>query len=177
MKSIAEAAVAAENPRCPAELLLAQCAIESGWLKKSLPGWNCFGMKSAHPGGREALSATSEWFTEAEARHFLEAREGRSAHLVRGVSAKPNGRCLYACRDWFMVFDSLADAFRVRAGGFTGGRYAPHVIAYQKDRDLERFIRGIGPIFATDPRYSESVLSIIRMPQVKAAIAAARSKS
>jgi flagellum-specific peptidoglycan hydrolase FlgJ len=170
---IARAAVASERATgCPAELIAAQCILESGWLK-SAPGNNCFGIKS-YPGeaGRQLLF-TTEWFTEAEAQRFLALGDSRTAALKR-PDARHDGRREYGVMDWLASFPSLADCFAKRASLFAAGRYAPFAAAYALSRDFEALVNGIAPIYATDPGYAGQVIRIASQSNVQAALTAAR---
>lgn len=174
-KQIAEAAVAAERSTgCPAELLYAQCALESGWLNKA-PGNNCFGIK-AEPDKPRQLLATREWFTPAECDRFLKGDPARDAFSIPEVAQSPNGRSCYHVLDWFAAFPSLAACFAERARLFFGGPYRAATLQWQRDKDIARLVRTIGPIYATDPGYAKQVLEIIGFPPNAAAIAAARAE-
>jgi flagellum-specific peptidoglycan hydrolase FlgJ len=59
LQSASQAAIVAEKATaCPAELSVAQCAIESGWGKSS-PGNNCFGIKASDT--HETYQLTKEY--------------------------------------------------------------------------------------------------------------------
>ena len=176
---IAQAAVACERAgSAPAELLTAQCILESGWLN-STPGNNCFGIKE-YKGcvGRQLLN-TSEWFTDVECKAFLALGDSRTAVPIYS-EVKRDGRQKYAVKDRFATFPSLAVCFEKRATLFWRGRYLKHMEAYVKSADapamkLEQLIRAIGPIYATAPGYADSVLRIVAMPEVVQAIESARA--
>jgi flagellum-specific peptidoglycan hydrolase FlgJ len=175
LQLIAQAAVASEKATtCPAELQAAQCILETGWLSHA-PGNNCFGIKSyAGEFGRQLLS-TKEWFTDAELAAFLAPGDGRQATLAQPVQQDARGRRLYNVEDWFATFAVLGDCFARRAAMFSLGRYAPLAAAWRASRDLEALVRGIAPIYATDPTYADKVLSLIRNTDVQAAIVQARA--
>lgn len=176
LRRIAQAAVAsAQATGCPAELQAAQCILETGWLNHA-PGNNCFGIKS-YPGefGRQLLR-TREWFTAAELRRFLAAGDGRTADLVDPPRQDATGRRLYSVQDWFATFATLGDCFARRAALFAGGRYAPFAAAWLANRDLEALVRGVAGIYATDAAYADRLLTLIRDPDVQAALAAARAE-
>lgn len=174
LEGAARAAVSCQKSlNVPAEVMVAQWAIESGWGKHS-PGNNCFGIK-LYPGAPRQLLKTREWFTDAELVKFLKLNDGRAAELAKPIQENANGRKLYIVWDWFARFPDLAACFRKRALLFSVGRYERHLKAWQQDGDVEKLVKGIGPIYATDPRYAESVLRVIRMPEVTAALAKARA--
>lgn len=179
LKQIARAALHCESlvPACPAEIPAAQCALESGWLDHA-PENNCFGIKSyAGEFGRQLLH-TTEYFSDAELRHFLGPGDGRTAELTDAAApARHDGRRKYKVQDWFATFASLGDCFAKRAHLFTAGRYAPIAAAYAQDRDLEKCVRAFGPIYATDPEYAETLIRIVRQPEFQQALAEARKET
>ena len=159
----------------PAELTVAQWAIESGWGAHA-PENNCFGIK-AYSGchGRQLLP-TYEWFTGKEAEAFLHAGDSRTLSLVEPLQERPDGRKKYHARDWFATFSSLADAFAYYQGKLlTDRRYAPALSRYRDDRDLPALIRSIAPFYATDPGYADKLIAITSMDVVRAAIQHARN--
>ena len=176
LRLIAGAAVASERATgCPAELQAAQCILETGWLKHA-PGNNCFGIKCYDGAHGRQLLRTREWFTDAEAARFLATGGGRTAEVTDPVQQDARGRKLYNVADWFATFATLGDCFSRRAAMFAAGRYAPFAEAYKAGGSLEDLVRGIAPIYATDPNYANAVLALIRNGDVQAAIAAARAE-
>lgn len=174
LPEIAAASVECERSTgVPAELLAAQCILESGWLQR-FPGGNCFGIK-AYPGqhGRQLL-ATDEWLTDRELREFLAKGDGRTAELAQPVRTNGKGRKQYRVQDWFATFASLADCFRKRALLFHAGRYRASYLNYLNDRDLPALVRSIAPIYATDETYADLVLRILQQPDVMTAIERSR---
>jgi flagellar protein FlgJ len=171
LRQAVNAAVACEaHTGVPAELLVAQWALESGWGKHA-PGNNCFGIK-AYPGcyGWQLLQ-TREWFTDAELTKFLAGDSARTAVLV---GAANSSRAEYSVRDWFATFPSLAACFDRRAQLFLVGRYKPFAEQFLKDGNVEALVRGIAPIYATAPDYAENILAILRNQNVQFALNAAR---
>ena len=176
LAQIAEASVTTERATgCPAELLVAQCGLESSWLADA-PEYNCFGIKAYGGCYCKQLLRTKEWFSDKDRSVFLNGDESRTADLVMPVQQDKVGRKLYAVRDWFAGFQSLSDCFSIRARMFSAGRYAPASVQYAKDRDLAKYIRTIGPIYASAPSYAATVLSIINQADVKQAISTARAE-
>jgi flagellum-specific peptidoglycan hydrolase FlgJ len=168
----AAAFVAQEKTGCPGLLLIAQCALETGWLK-SAPENNCFGIKE-YPGCYDRqLLHTIEWFTDAEREWFLRIN-GRTAELINPVQTAAHERHKYSVQDWFAAFQTLGDCFAKRAEMWDRGPYAPAAEAFKVDSDLPKFVRSIAPIYATDPGYADQVLAIIRQSNVQAAWAEAQ---
>lgn len=166
---IAEAAVDAElKSGCPRLLLAAQCILESGWLSAA-PGNNCFGIKSYSGEHGRQLLETREWLTDREAAAFLARGDGRTAELFHPEYA--DGRKLYFVHDWFATFASLTDCFVRRAALFSMAPYASFAAAYRLNGDFTAMVRGIGPIYATDPHYADRVLQIANQDNVSKAIA------
>lgn len=175
LSQIATAAVLAEKESgCPAELLAAQCAIESGWLKHA-PGNNCFGIKAYAGCFGKQLLPTTEWLNPSELNRFLSVT-GRTAVPKGTPTPRRDGRIEYACQDYFATFAVLADCFSFRGRLFNTGRYKAAADAYEQDHDFVALVRTIAPIYATDPNYADSVLTIARQSNVTAAIAAARQQ-
>ena len=171
---IAQAAVASESAtQCPAELQAAQCILETGWLNHA-PGNNCFGIKSYSGEYGRQLLATREWFTDEEVGRFLSKGDGRTAVPTEPLQRDARGRTLYQVQDWFATFATLGDCFARRAVMFTAGRYAKFATAYNENRDLEALVRGIAPIYATDPTYVDKVIGLIQNAEIRAAIDRAR---
>ena len=174
IERIAKAAVDAERATgCPAELLAAQCALESGWLKHA-PGNNCFGIKAYTGAGRQLLP-TTEWLTPEQRDKWLAGMAGRTATLVEPVQTDHRGRNKYTVEDYFAAFATLADCFAKRGGMWDKGPYASHAEAFREKRDIDTLVRGIAPVYATDPKYADTVLSIIHRPDLKTAIEEARA--
>lgn len=174
LEQIAQAAVACEEQTgCPALLLAAQCILESGWLAHA-PGNNCFGIKQYTGAYGRQLLRTQEWFGAAELARFLDLGDGRTAKPVLPARQDARGRHLYDVMDWFATFATLADCFAKRAALFSAGRYAPFAEAYRQHGDIEAYVRGIAPIYATDPGYAKAVLSLVDDSSIQGALRAAR---
>ncbi|MBV8865278.1 MAG: glucosaminidase domain-containing protein [Acidobacteriaceae bacterium] len=132
--------------RLPAELTLAQWALESAWGQHQ-PGNNCFGIKA---------------YNGCFGVQRLETFE-----IVDGVrqSVLQN----------FATFRSLEACFHKHADLLTGTEpYQSAWTRYLKTKDLDKLVRGIAQIYATDPNYSKILFEIISMPQVQIALADAR---
>lgn len=170
-----EAAVAAERATgAPAELLLAQWALESSWGDHA-PGNNCFGLKS-YPGcyGRQLLH-TSEWFTGAGVAYFLASDPGRMAEIdPKSTVITSEGRQKYKVTDYFATFPTLAACFERRAQLFRLGSYKVFADEYDKDNNLVKLVKGIATVYATDPHYGETLLKIIGQGNVQMALTQAR---
>jgi flagellum-specific peptidoglycan hydrolase FlgJ len=171
MTAILPAAIASERATgCPAELTVAQWAIESAWGSAVFDN-NPFGIK-AYPGcAGSQLLRTQEWFTDLEVRGFLARGQGRTAeiHGPRGGS-----RNLYDVRDFFATFPSLAAAFAYHGRLLQQGPYLAAWQRYQKDHDLAVYIHGIAVHYSTTASYGDTVAQWATHPEITAAVVAAR---
>jgi flagellum-specific peptidoglycan hydrolase FlgJ len=134
---------------CPAQLLIAQWAIESKWGEKPVGHASYFGVKRA--------ARHTQWCT-------VETRE-----VVNGRSVIENLE--------FADYDSLADSCRDYAWLITQG--APYCAAwarYQSDRDLHTLIAAVAGTYATDPNYAHLAAVIVGQTNVAQAIVAARQE-
>jgi flagellum-specific peptidoglycan hydrolase FlgJ len=173
LRSAARAAIACEvHTGCPAPLLVAQWAVESAWGKRA-PGNNCFGIK-ARDGDERQLLLTREWFTDAELQRFIALGDGRDAAPTGRANAL---RKEYTVHDWFAKFPSLTACFDRRAELFRKGRYAPFAAKYDADGNVEALVRGIAPIYATDPGYADAILRVIGMQSTRQALLAGSDKN
>ena len=147
LRSAEEQAIVCEKATgCPRALTVAQWALESGWGHYG-PQNNVFGIK-AYPGchGVQTL-ATHEY-----------------------VKGKPEEENLE-----FATFASLEACFEKHALLVTSGsRYLPAFAHYKLTHDTEQLVRDIAPIYAPgNPKYVESVFSILHMTTVSAWLKAA----
>lgn len=131
---------------CPSEITLAQWAQESEWGLHA-PRNNCFGIKAA-AGEAAQLLMTTEYIA------------GQKRSLPQR----------------FAVFDTLQQCFERHAVLLTDGE--PYRLAFEAyvehDHDLDRFIREIAAHYATDPNYAGELARILKMPDVREALACAR---
>ncbi|MDQ2712685.1 MAG: glucosaminidase domain-containing protein [Acidobacteriota bacterium] len=143
---------ASSSARCerltklPADLTVAQWALESGWGTHQ-PGNNCFGIK-AYRGcfGIQSLS---------------------TCEVVNGVRV--------SVKQDFAVFPSLDACFEKHANLLTTGKpYVRAWLEYLKSPDLNVLVRRIAPIYSTAPNYANALMSIIGMAMVQASLAESR---
>jgi len=160
LTAAATAAVACETAfQFPAEITLAQWALESGWGCKMPPGSN-------NPFGIKAVG--DQPFVEAETTEFV---EGKPETVMQK----------------FRAFASLQEAFEDHALLITTGQ--PYKEAWdlfqmsisamvdlpvQQDL-INHLIDGIAPIYATDPNYATKIKQIGWGEAVTAALQTARS--
>ena len=145
LNEVARIAVRLEQETgCPAQLLIAQWAIESKWGEKPVGHANYFGIKRA--------ARHAKWCT-------VTTRE-----VVNGKSVMENLE--------FADYDSLEDSCRDYAWLITNG--APYRVAweqYQTDRDLPALIGAVARVYATDPGYAHLATLIAGQTNVEQAIA------
>ena len=148
LKEVARIAVALEEKTgCPAQLLIAQWALESEWGAKPAGNNNFFGIKKSD---RHNLCCT------------VTTRE-----VVNGTSIVENLQ--------FADYASLADSCRDYVWLITCG--APYHAAWQQylnDRDLHTLIAAVARVYATDPDYARVTAAIASQENVAQAIAEAR---
>jgi len=180
LQSLAQASVRCEVlvPTCPAVIVMAQAALESGWLDYMSGENNALGIKAYTGQWSEKLCPTTEYFTDAQRTQFLALDRGRTATLDQ--TYKPtydkhsNAVNKYHVLDWFASFATLADCFAYRANLFTRAPYAAIMQQYQQDVNLDKCVRAFAPIYATSPSYADTLLEIINDHEVQAALAAAK---
>ncbi len=132
----------------PAELTVAQWALESGWGAHQ-PGNNCFGIK-AFPGCHGVQS--------------LETFE-----VVKGVRQR-------LVQD-FATFEVLSECFQKHAELICkSSSYRQVWNRYRDSKCLVSLVQGIAPIYATAQNYDQSLLKIIKMENVASALAGARQQ-
>ncbi len=132
----------------PAELTVAQWALESGWGAHQ-PGNNCFGIK-AYPGCFGIQSLQTVEFVGG----------------VRKVLLQP-----------FATFPNLDACFAEHANLFCTGRYREAFAQYTAKPDLVKLIRQVSGIYATDPGYANLLLAIAALADVKEALAMCRAQT
>lgn len=116
----------------PAEVTLAQAALESGWARSPIGGFNIFGIKGSGPAGK----------TTVDTKEFL------------------NGRWV-SIKDGFAKYNNFYEAVKSHGKLFHNGYYDKAVNQFAKDRNPMRFVDNIHGIYATDPGYSRKIKGII----------------
>jgi flagellum-specific peptidoglycan hydrolase FlgJ len=150
LNEVARIAVRLEQQTaCPAQLLIAQWAIESKWGEKPVGHANYFGVKRA--------ARHTQWCAVA------------TREVVDGEPVLENLE--------FADYDSLEDSCRDYAWLITQG--APYRAAwerYQTGRDLHTLIAAVAGAYASDPNYGHLAAAIAGQTNVAQAIAGARQK-
>jgi flagellum-specific peptidoglycan hydrolase FlgJ len=142
LSAAAKAAVDCEHDTgLPAEITVAQWALESGW-GSCAPGNNCFGIKAMAPCVTQLLPT-------------VEYIHGERTEMTCG----------------FAAFNDLAECFKAHAQLIIGAKpYAQAWAQYQQDHDVLGLIKGIAPHYATDPSYAAKLRGIIAMGPVRTTI-------
>ena len=150
LQQIARIAVALEGQAgCPAQLLIAQWAVESQWGAKPVGHANYFGVK-AHPQAAQTCVETTH-------------------EIIRGEAVQ--------CQQLFADYGSLEDSCQDYVWLVTRG--APYRIAwerYQNDHDLHALIEGVAGRYSTSPEYATLVAAIAGQSNVAQAITEARQE-
>jgi len=150
LSEVARMAAALEvQTGCPAQLLIAQWAVESDWGAKPAGHANYFGIKKADRHMKCCTVTTRE--------------------VVNGKSVVQNLE--------FADYDSLEDSCRDYAWLITNGEpYQAAWERYRNDHDLTTLIAAVAHVYATDPNYARLVAAIAGQTDVAQAIAAARGE-
>jgi flagellum-specific peptidoglycan hydrolase FlgJ len=148
LNEVARIAVRLEQKTgCPAQLMIAQWAIESEWGEKPVGHANYFGIKRA--------ARHTKWCT-------VTTRE-----VINGKSVVEDLE--------FADYDSLEDSCQDYAWLITNG--TPYHAAwerFQRDNDLTALIAAVAHVYATDPNYAYLVATIAGQTNVGQAIATVR---
>ena len=144
LNEVARIAVRLEQETgCPAQLMIAQWAIESAWGAKPVGHANYFGIKKADRHTKCCTVLTRE--------------------VINGKSVMENLE--------FADYDSLEESTRDYAWLTT--RSAPYCLPWarlQKDHDLRNLIVAVARVYASDPSYSSIALVIAGQDNVLKAI-------
>jgi len=120
-------------PGMRANVCVAQAALETGWGKRKIGGWNLWGMKSMKwvPGSVDIV--TKEW--DRETKDFIT------------VTAK------------FCAFQTPEEGFDAY-GRLVNN--SPYYAWARESSNLDEYIREIGEAWATDPQYAQKIALIIK---------------
>ena len=141
----------------PAQFILAQCALETGWAR-SIAGNNMFGIKDSDGlNGNEQLVLTVEYLTKPNAA-FPEVLE-----ITKTADGK---KWKYKVRDWFRKYPTPYESFVDHARLLQNAkRYKPAwsfsmTSATPSVEDFARAVIRAG--YATAPDYEKVMLAMIR---------------
>ena len=169
LEEVAAIAAALEKQTdCPAQLLIAQWAIESQWGAKPVGDAGYFGIKRAARHTKFCIVTTHEVFTPAQLAVWNHQHPDR---LARVIETLPDGRTRVELDDEFADYDSLGASCADYAWLITHG--APYQHAwhqYQQDKNLDALVGAVARTYATAPQYAELVCEISCEPKVKQAL-------
>jgi flagellum-specific peptidoglycan hydrolase FlgJ len=150
LQEVARIAVALQaQTGCPAQLLIAQWAVESQWGAKPAGNANYFGIKKA---ARHEMCCT---VTTREVIH------GKS--VVQNLEFADYGSLEESCRDYAWLITK-------------GSPYRAAWERYQNDHDLHALIAAVASTYATDPNYAHLAAAIAGQTNVAQAIAGAHQE-
>lgn len=161
---VAARAVASEGRTgVPAEAIVAQWALESGWGKHSI-GNNYFGITSLS-GGR--VAKTMEDLTWEQYKKFA----------PKTTETPWEGRKRVEVSRTFAEYGSGDESFAAHEKLLTGPKYAAALEQYKKDNDIGAYFKAVAPIYATDRNYAKVATEIAGQRNVVDAVSAARTAS
>jgi flagellum-specific peptidoglycan hydrolase FlgJ len=131
---------------CPAQLLIAQWAVESDWGAKPVGHANYFGIKKDSRHTKCCTVTTRE--------------------VINGKAVIENLE--------FADYDSLEDSCRDYAWLIThGAPYHAGWEQYQQSRDLNALVAAVAHVYATDPVYAQLIDTVANQANVGEAVATA----
>jgi flagellum-specific peptidoglycan hydrolase FlgJ len=133
----------------PANALLGQWALESGWGKSVSGDYNYFGIK-AQPGysGDKKLVTTREVFTDSQAKSFVSGMPGREI-----VSQSGNK---YVVKDWFRSYKSIGEAVEDKVNFLKSNKRYSAAGVFDAKTPEQYFSALQKAGYATDPNYVSS---------------------
>jgi flagellum-specific peptidoglycan hydrolase FlgJ len=172
LNEVARIAVRLEQQTaCPAQLLIAQWAIESKWGEKPVGHANYFGIKRDARHTTWCTVTTQEVFTPVQLETW---NHQRAASPARVIATLPDGRQRVEIDDEFADYDSLDASCQDYAWLIVHGTpYREAWQQYQRDKNLAALIRAVARVYATAPRYAELAEEIATQSNVLQAIARA----
>ena len=174
LNEVARIAVRLEQETgCPAQLMIAQWAIESKWGEKPVGHANYFGIKRAARHANWCMITTQEVFTPTQLVNWNRQHTAKPALVVATL---PDGRRRVEIEDEFADYASLYASCQDYAWLITKGDPYEHAWQqYQHDRNLTELITGVTQAYATDPQYGKLAMEIASQPNVRAVISMANT--
>lgn len=132
----------------PAESILAQAGLESGW-KENPPGLNFFGIKKgSNWNGQTVLMRTKEVLSTGNVKF----------PTVYNVTKRPDGRFLYDVQDHFRAYPTAADSFADWAA-LVKSRFPKAYVVRNDKAAFAAALKAGG--YATDPTYSSKLVAVM----------------
>ena len=156
---------------CPAQLLIAQWALESHWGATPAGHANYFGIKRAARHTQFCVVTTQEVYNAAQLASW---NRNHSDHPARVLETLPDGRVRVELEDEFADYDSLADSCADYAWLITNGQ--PYQKAWQRylsDKDVDALVSSVASVYATAPAYAQLATQIAGQQNVLTALASA----
>lgn len=133
-KALLPAAIESEKKYgVPAAVTLAQAALESGWARSPIGGYNIFGIKGRGPAGTVNVST----------QEYLKGRY---------VTIKDN----------FARYNNFYEAVSAHGKLFHNGYYNKGIKGYAQDKNPLKFVDNIAKTYATDPNYARKIKAIMQ---------------
>ncbi|MEB3203300.1 MAG: glucosaminidase domain-containing protein [Candidatus Sericytochromatia bacterium] len=117
----------------PWQVTLAQAALESGWARSPIGGYNIFGHKGTGPAG-SVMVDTSEW----------------------------DGSKYIRIKDKFKRYSNFAEALESHGKTFHNGYYKKALASFEQTRDPVKFAHLLTGVYATSPVYGQSLERMMR---------------
>lgn len=183
LKEIAEAAVEVERTTSyPAEVLIAQWALESGWGKKVSGKNNYFGItyRPLWPDKTKRHTAF-DWVVTREVltKQQIDRLDKDEKARIQTATGRHDGKFDVKLERRFASYPSLADGITDYVKMLTSvERYQPAWKRYLDDSDHLAFLDGIAAAgYATDPNYASTLRVLAQQGNVKSALATAWEKA
>ncbi len=161
----------------PASSTVAQWAVESEWGSKPVGHANYFGIKRAPRHEQWVTVTTREFFNAAQLNNWNHNHPDNLARPT-GLLSPDGKKSEVMLDDQFADYPNLEASVRDYAWLVSNGKpYAAAWSAYQKNKDVPRFVAGIAAAYSTSPAYAKMVNQIAAQQNVQQAIAAARSEA
>ena len=176
LKEVAGIAAALEKQTgCPAQLMIAQWAIESRWGEKPVGHAGYFGIKRAARHTKFCTVTTHEVFTPAQLAAWNRQHADKPARVVETLQ---DSRVRVELDDQFADYDSLDASCKDYAWLITNG--APYRTAWRRylaDKNVTTLVRSVAQIYATAPQYAQLVIQIAGQQNLLNALNAVHGES
>ncbi|MCL4797626.1 MAG: glucosaminidase domain-containing protein [Bryobacteraceae bacterium] len=163
-------AVAAEDHYgVPAEMIVSQAAIETGWGRSPI-GTNFFGIKKAIRHKRSEWKVTREVLTQAQINRIKK-------DLIITVTPRSDGKLDVILRQEFAGYLNVMAGILDHAYLVSSlGDYRAHFQRFKGDNDFAVYVRGVARVYATDPNYGNLLWTIINQRNVLEACETERAR-
>ena len=169
LKEVAAIAAALEKQTgCPAQLMIAQWAIESEWGAKPVGHFNFFGIKRAARHTKWCKVSTKEVFTPEQRDNWNRQHVTDPARVITILS---NGRLCVEVDDEFADYDSLDASCHDYAHLITEVEPYSHAWQqYEQTKNLTELIQAVARTYSTTSQYANLIEEIAIQANVLNAI-------